>query len=98
MIRMLMRDRGERPDGRHYVAMILANADAENGSASEVEVLLKEMAAEGIALSSGAYHAILKVCTETGAPLDGAKELGITRSRLSPSTRTTCYAPPSSRR
>lgn len=64
LLRILVRGRGERLDGRHYTAMILANVHAEIGSASEVEVLLKEMVGEGIALTSGAYHAVLKVHTD----------------------------------
>ncbi|KFZ22906.1 hypothetical protein V502_02619 [Pseudogymnoascus sp. VKM F-4520 (FW-2644)] len=59
LVQYLIRDRGERPNVRHFDALIRANADAERGSAEEVEGLLKEMDKQGIIGDSGLYHGVL---------------------------------------
>ncbi|OBT66155.1 hypothetical protein VE03_05073 [Pseudogymnoascus sp. 23342-1-I1] len=59
LVQYLIRDRGERPNVRHFDALIRANADAERGSAEEVEGLLKEMDEQGIIGDSGLYHSVL---------------------------------------
>ena len=60
LVDYLIKERGEKPALIHYDALIRANADAENGSAEVVEMLLKEMKDEGINADSGLYHAILQ--------------------------------------
>ncbi|KAL8697018.1 MAG: hypothetical protein Q9201_007354 [Fulgogasparrea decipioides] len=57
----LIKDRGERPNRRHYQALLLANTNAQHGSPAEVAGVLQQMQDEGIALDSAAYHAIIKV-------------------------------------
>jgi pentatricopeptide repeat protein len=61
LVEYLIKDRGEKPTLIHYDALIRANADAENGSAEVVELLLKEMKEEGIGADSALYHAVLQV-------------------------------------
>ncbi|KAL8726056.1 MAG: hypothetical protein Q9181_006191, partial [Wetmoreana brouardii] len=57
----LIKHRGERPNRRHYQALLLANTNAQHGSPAEVAGILQQMQDEGIALDSAAYHAIIKV-------------------------------------
>ncbi|KFY44638.1 hypothetical protein V495_03342 [Pseudogymnoascus sp. VKM F-4514 (FW-929)] len=59
LVQYLIKNRGERPNVRHFDALIRANADAERGSAEEVEGLLKEMDKQGIIGDSGLYHSVL---------------------------------------
>jgi hypothetical protein len=61
LVQYLIKNRGERPNVRHFDALIRANADAERGSAEEVEGLLKEMDKQGIIGDSGLYHSVLMV-------------------------------------
>lgn len=63
LVQYLIKNRGERPNVRHFDALIRANADAERGSAEEVEGLLKEMDKQGIIGDSGLYHSVLMVCS-----------------------------------
>lgn len=63
LVQYLLKNRGERPNVRHFDALIRANADAERGSAEEVEVLLREMDRQGIIGDSGLYHSVLMVCS-----------------------------------
>lgn len=59
-LRILIQDRGEKPNQRHYQALILANTSPEHGSAAEIVRILQEMEEEGITLDSASYHAILR--------------------------------------
>ncbi|ELR08626.1 hypothetical protein VC83_02255 [Pseudogymnoascus destructans] len=59
LVQYLIKNRGERPNVRHFDVLIRANADAERGSAEEVEGLLKEMDKQGIIGDSGLYHSVL---------------------------------------
>lgn len=61
LVKYLVVERGERPNTRIYDALILANANAEYGSVSEVTQILHEMAVEGITPDSATYHAALRV-------------------------------------
>ena len=61
IVRVLVRERGEKPSTRLYTALILANTHAEHGTVQQVEELLEEMVAEGINPDSATYHAVLKV-------------------------------------
>lgn len=58
---MLVKQRGEKPDSRHYYALILANSDAALGSVEEVKRLLQEMENERIPIDSTVHHAVLRV-------------------------------------
>ena len=60
-VNILVKERGETPNTRLYEALLLANADHEHGSASDVARLLEEMTEEGITPDSATYHAILRV-------------------------------------
>lgn len=60
-VNILMNERDEKPNVRLYNALLLANVDHENGSASEISDLLEEMANEGFTPNSATYHAVLKV-------------------------------------
>ncbi len=75
---ILVKERGEKPNLRLYDALLLANADHDYGSASEVTRLLEELASEGLTPDSGTYHAALRVrntaltlCASTGSPFVG---------------------------
>ena len=63
IVRILVRERGERPSTRLYTALVLANTHAEHGSVQQVEMLLEEMVAEGVNPDSATYHAVLKVAS-----------------------------------
>lgn len=60
---ILIKERGEEPNARLYDALLLANVDPENGSASEAASILEEMVNEGIAPDAAVCHAVLRVCT-----------------------------------
>ena len=60
-VRILVEQRGEKPNLRLYDALLLANADHEYGSASEVARILEEIKNEGLTPDSATYHAILRV-------------------------------------
>ncbi|KAL8695809.1 MAG: hypothetical protein Q9224_003143 [Gallowayella concinna] len=60
-LRILIQERGVKPDRRHYQALLLANINAQHGSPVEVARILENMEEEGIVLDSAAYHAIIKV-------------------------------------
>ena len=57
----LVHERGERPNARHYAALVLANASPEFGSAREVEALLADMEVDGIEFATPIYLALIKV-------------------------------------
>ena len=61
IVQHLVRDRAERPDARHYEALLLANASPEHGCAHEVEVLIDDMHADGVQFTKSTYFAIIKV-------------------------------------
>ncbi|KAL8653534.1 MAG: hypothetical protein Q9226_003807, partial [Calogaya cf. arnoldii] len=61
VLKILIRERGVKPDRRHYQALLLGNANAQHGSPVEVTQIVDEMEDSGITLDSAAYHAILKV-------------------------------------
>ena len=63
-VRILVEERGEKPNLRLYDALLLANADHEHGSASEVARILEEIKIEGLTPDSATYHAILRVNDE----------------------------------
>ena len=63
-VRILVEERGEKPNLRLYDTLLLANADHEHGSASEVARILEEMKDKGLTPDSATYHAILRVYTE----------------------------------
>ena len=63
-VRILVEERGEKPNLRLYDALVLANADHEHGSASEVARVLEEIKNEGLTPDSATYHAILRVNNE----------------------------------
>lgn len=62
-ISILVKERGEEPNLRLYDALLLANADHEHGSASEIATLLEELASEDLTPDSATYHAALRVRT-----------------------------------
>lgn len=57
----LVRKHGEAPSRRLYLALVLANRDAQHGSVTEILRLLQEMVDNGIQPDSALYHAMLKV-------------------------------------
>lgn len=61
VLKILIKQRGIKPDRRHYQALLLANTNAQHGSPVEVTRIIDEMENSGMALDSAAYHAILKV-------------------------------------
>lgn len=61
MVRILVRERGQKPNLKLYDALLLANTDSQNGSAGEVARILDEIAMEGLVPDSATYHAALKV-------------------------------------
>ena len=61
LVYLLVHGRGERPDSRHYHALILANSDPTYGSAADVEQLLEEMEAAQVPIGNDTYYAVLKV-------------------------------------
>ena len=63
-VRILVEERGEKPNLRLYDILLLANADHEHGSASEVAGILEEIKNEGLTPESATYHAILRVDNE----------------------------------
>lgn len=57
----LVKQHGEAPNRPLFLALILANTDAQHGSITEVLRLLQEMAENGIQPDSAIFHAVLKV-------------------------------------
>lgn len=64
LVNEIVNTRGEKPDTRIYLALILVNISAQDGSPAEVRRLLGEMAKEEIVPDSAIYHAVLKVIDE----------------------------------
>ena len=61
MVKILVKERGQKPNLRLYDALLLANTDSENGSAREVAQILDEIAVQGLIPDSATYHAALRV-------------------------------------
>ena len=61
LVRTLVIERGEKPNVRLYIALIVANISPRYGSPERVERLLQEMVDEGIQHDSNVFHAVLKV-------------------------------------
>lgn len=61
IVKILVQERGQKPNLRLYDALLLANTDNEYGSAGEVASILDEIAAEGLIPDSTTYHAALSV-------------------------------------
>ncbi|KAF6220610.1 hypothetical protein HO133_003043 [Letharia lupina] len=64
-VKILVKERGQKPNLRLYDALLLANTDHQYGSAGEVARILDEIAVEGLTPDSATYHAALTVgyCT-----------------------------------
>ena len=60
LVRLLIHKHKKEPNQRLYHALILANADPEYGTPSEVEALLKEMVQMDISPDAATYHGALK--------------------------------------
>lgn len=60
-VRILVKERGQKPNLRLYDALLLANTDHEYGSAAEVATILDDITNEGLTPESATYHAALKV-------------------------------------
>ncbi|KKK22054.1 hypothetical protein AOCH_003463 [Aspergillus ochraceoroseus] len=60
ILRLLIRDRCIRPEGRHYKWLIQCNADPDRGTPILVRRLLAEMDENGIPADSGTLHAALQ--------------------------------------
>jgi hypothetical protein len=54
-------ERGIKPAGAHYEALILSNCDPQHGSVANVQAVLDEMRQTGVTLSGSTYGAVLKV-------------------------------------
>ena len=61
VVRLLVEERGQKPNLRLYDALLLANTDNQYGSAAEVARILDEIAVEGLTPDSATYHAALRV-------------------------------------
>lgn len=60
-VKILVKERGQKPNLRLYDALLLANTDNQYGSAGEVARILDEIAVEGLTPDSATYHAALRV-------------------------------------
>lgn len=60
-VRILVIERGQKPNLRLYDALLNANMDTEYGSAREVAKILDEIVVEGLTPDSSTYHAALRV-------------------------------------
>ena len=61
IVRILIKDRGERPNVRLYAGILHSFVSPEMGTAGKVRKVLEEMEEEGIELDSGACHCVLEV-------------------------------------
>ena len=64
-VKILVKERGQKPNLRLYDALLLANTDYQHGSAGEIARILDEIAVEGLTPDSATYHAALKVGEHT---------------------------------
>ena len=61
VVKILVKERGQKPNLRLYDALLLANTDSQKGSAGEVARILDEIAMEGLIPDSTTYHTALRV-------------------------------------
>lgn len=61
IIKILIKDRRERPNIRLYAAMLHSFVSPEYGTAGKIRKMLEEMAELGVDLDAGACHAVLEV-------------------------------------
>ena len=62
LLKVLIVHRSVKPTVSHFEALILANSDAELGSAKAVKAVLQEMEREQVAIGTSVYEAALKAC------------------------------------
>lgn len=60
IIRILIRDRRERPNVRLYAALLHSFVNTEKGTAGKIRKVLDEMAEAGVDLDAGGCHAVLE--------------------------------------
>ncbi|KAL8712006.1 MAG: hypothetical protein Q9220_003702 [cf. Caloplaca sp. 1 TL-2023] len=61
ILRILIGEHGQKPDRRHYIALLLSNTNPQHGLPLHIMQVLEEMESEGIAMDSAIYHAIIRV-------------------------------------
>ena len=61
IVKILVKERGQKPNLRLYDALLLANTDHQRGSAGEVARILNEIGMESLVPDSATYHAALRV-------------------------------------
>ena len=61
IIRILIKDRREKPNATLYAAVLHSFVDPEEGTAGKIRKVLDEMSAEGIELDARGCHCILEV-------------------------------------
>jgi len=61
IVRILIKDRRERPNTAMYASVIHSFVDAETGTAGKVRRVLDEMAEGGVELDARACHCVLEV-------------------------------------
>lgn len=61
VVKILVKERGQKPNLRLYDALLLANTHNQSGSAGEVARILNEIGMEGLVPDSATYHAALRV-------------------------------------
>jgi hypothetical protein len=62
IIKILIKDRRERPNVRLYAAMLHSFVNPEEGTAGKIRKVLEEMGEAGVDLDAGGCHAVLEVC------------------------------------
>ena len=77
-VKILVKERGEKPNLRLYDALLLANTDNQYGSAGEVARIFDDVAAQGLTPDSATYHAALRVweCSRKGQICFGLRNTG----------------------
>lgn len=63
IVKILIKDRRERPNVRLYAGVLHSFVNPEDGTAGKIRKVLEEMAEMGIDLDAGACHAVLEVGT-----------------------------------
>lgn len=61
IVRILIKDRRERPNAALYAAVLHSYANAEEGTAGKVRRVLDEMAEDGVELDARGCHCVLEV-------------------------------------
>jgi hypothetical protein len=64
IVRILVKDRRERPNVRLYAAILHSFSSPAEGTAGKVRKVLEEMAKGGIDLDAGTCHCVLEVSWE----------------------------------